>query len=326
MNLKSVSDLFPTPQFLNFSFAGLSISDNAIYCIQFGRKEKTLFIEKYIEKALPPGVVVSGQINDKDALIEILKGLKKDLNLNYVKVSLPEEKAYLFTAKIPRVTQKEIVSAIESKIEENVPVSPNELLFDYRLMDLSQKDYFIVSVSTVPITLVDLYVDIFEKAGLSLLSLEIESQAIVRSLLPKITPDNLDTVLVVNFGLEKVGLYVSVDRVVNFTSTLSTKGDASKNPDFISQEIKRLFLYWHTLKQNINKPKKKIKQIIICGDGFNDEIVAYLAANNHVPVVLGNVWTNVFDINKTVPVIPFKDSLKYATSIGLALHSSFLIQ
>jgi Tfp pilus assembly PilM family ATPase len=326
MNFSKISNVFPPPKFLDFPFAGLSISDSTIHCIQFGKKENSLYIEKYAEKNITPGIIVSGQINDKEDLINTLKILKKDLNLNCVKVSLPEEKAYLFTAKIPRVTQKEIRSAIESKIEENVPVSPNELLFDYKLMDHDQEDYFIVAVSALPISIIDLYVDIFEEVGLPLLSLEIESQAIIRSLLPEEKKEDQDTVLIINFGLEKVGLYVAVDRVVHFASTISVKVESSKISDFLSQEIKKLYLYWHTLKQNINKPKKKIKQIIICGEGFGDEIVSYLSINNQTPTVLGNVWINAFDINTNVPEISFSDSLKYATSIGLALPLSVLIQ
>ncbi|MFA5888899.1 MAG: pilus assembly protein PilM [Candidatus Paceibacterota bacterium] len=326
MNLKRISNIFPSPRFLSLPFAGLSISDSAIHCVQFSGGKKPLHIEKYTERALPADVIVSGQINDKEALVDILKVLKKDLKLGRVKVSLPEEKAYLFTAKIPRVTQEEIRSAIESKMEENVPVSPNELTFDYKIIDRSQKEYLIVSVSTLPITLVDLYVEIFEKAELPLLSLEIESQAIARSLLRRENPENLDTVLIVNFGPEKVGLYVVVDRVVHFTSTVSIKGESSKALDFLSQEIKRLYVYWHTLKQNAGRPEKKINQIIVCGEGFKDEIVSYLSTSSQTPTVLGNVWTNAFDVNTEVPEILFTDSLRYATSVGLALPSSILIQ
>jgi Tfp pilus assembly PilM family ATPase len=326
MMFNRISNFFPPPKFLDVPVTGLSISDSTIRCIRFGKKNNVLYIEKYAETPLLPGTIVAGQINNPEALINTLKIIKKDLNINHVKVSLPEEKAYLFTAKIPRVTQKEIRSAIESKIEENVPVPPNELLFDYKLIDRSQEDYFIVGVSTVPISLVDLYVDIFEKAGLSLISLEIESQSVARSVLPKENEDSLGTVLIVNFGLEKFGLYVVVNRVVHFTSTISNKGDFSETSDFLSQEIKKLYLYWHTLKQNAGKPNKKIKQIIVCGEGFDEKIVLHLSSHNQTPTVLANVWTNAFDINVNVPQIPFMDSLKYAAAVGLALPSDVLIQ
>lgn len=323
MKLNGIFNAFPPPKFLDVPFAGISISDSAIRCLQFGKKNDKLCIEKHVETGIAKGVITSGQINDKEALITQLLVLKKDLNLNYVKFSLPEERAYLFTTKIPFVKRKEVISAIESKIEENVPVPPTELIFDYKLTEHPQKGHLDVVVSALPISVVDIYVEIANKAGLSLLSLEIESQAIAKALL---SPDNADTVLIVNFGPNKVGLYVVTQRVVHFTSTVSTEGEALKNPDFLLQEIKKLYAYWHTLKDNLDKPDRKISQIIVCGEKFEDTVIQYLSVNIQTPVAFGNVWTNTFDINSEVPEIPFTDSLRFAAAIGLALPVNDLVQ
>lgn len=322
MNPSRIFDAFPTPKFLDIPYVGLSISDSAVRCIQFGKKRGKLYIEKYAEKIVPPGVVSGGQVNNKEEMVNILQSLKKDLNLNYVKISLPEEKAYLFTAKIPMVKENEVRSAIESKIEENVPVPPGELTFDYKITPHREKNHLDVVVSNLQISLVDSYVEIGEKAGLSLLSMEIESQAITRALLPE---NSLGTVLIVHFGKEKVGLYVSNDRIVHFTSTIQTKGESLNNPDFLLQEIKRLYMYWHTLKDNVDEPDRKIGKIIICGENFQDSIVQYISSHIESNVSLGNVWTNVFNISTDIPEISFNDSLKYAAAIGLALPSDTLM-
>jgi Tfp pilus assembly PilM family ATPase len=322
MTFHKIFNAFPPPKFLDIPYAGISISDTTVRCIKFTKKDKILHIEKYSEKTVPVGVISSGEINDKDVLIKILQDLKKDLNLDHVKISLPEEKAYLFTAKIPKVKKDEVLSAIESKIEENVPVSPAELLFDYKVLDHHKKDQLDVVVSALPIDVIDTYVEVATGAGLSLLSLEIESQAIARSLLK---PDNLDTVLIVNFGQEKVGLYVVSERIVHFTSTIITRGESLNNPDFLSQEIKKLYVYWHTLKENVDKAERKISQIIVCGENVDDSVVPYISAHNGAKVTLGDVWANVFNINTHVPEITFIDSLRYPAAIGLALPSSILI-
>ena len=322
MKFKKILDIFPTPKFLDISFSGLSISDSTIHCIKFGKKNRGLFIEKHAEKNIPIGVINSGQINNKEELTSILSSLKKDLDLSFVRASLPEEKAYLFTMKIPVVKQSEVKAAIESKIEENVPVSVSELIFDYKLVDYSKKGYLSAIVSALPISIIDTYVDVANNAGLELLSLEIESQSIARALLPK---GNLDTVLIVNFGKEKVGLYVVNNRIVHFTSTVVLKGESLNNPASLSQEIKRLYIYWHTLKENAGVPERKINKIIVCGEDLKETFIPYISAHNQSPVILGNVWENVFDIDNIVPEISFSDSLRYATAIGLALPSDVLI-
>lgn len=322
MKFKKFFDAFPPPKFLNVPYAGLSISDSAIRCIQFGKKGGNLYIEKYTERVIAPGVITSGNINNAEEMTHMLETLKKDLNLGYVKVSLPEEKAYLFTTIIPVVETDGARGAVEATIEESVPVSPAELLFDYRIIPHPEKNHLDVVVSALPIAFIDTYVAMLQGVGLSPLALEIESQSVARALLPK---GNIGTVVVAHFGREKVALYVVSGRVIHFTTTLPLKGEMETNLSFLSQEIKKLFIYWHTLKDNLDKPERLISQIIVCGENASDDIVAYLSANSKSPVTLGNVWANVFDLSKVVPPISLEDSLRYATAIGLALPSRTLI-
>lgn len=322
MKLSKIFDAFPPPKYLDFPFAGISISDTSIRSIQFGKKGGGLYIEKYTERALPIGVMTNGQINNEEEIVKVLADIKSEIKTEYVKISLPEEKAYLFNAKLPLVEKKELYSAIESKMEENVPVSPLELTFDYNLYYHKQKDHLDVTVSALPISLIDQYVSMVNKSGFKLLSLEIESQAVVRALLPE---NSRGTVLILNFSPGKVGLYVSSFRLVGFTSTLVMKGDVANQPSVLLQEIRRIFTYWHTLKDNVDKEDRKISQVIICGEKFEDSMVSYLSSNIDVAVLVGNVWTNVFDVNSTLPEISFSDSLKYAAAVGLALPQDILI-
>ena len=320
--LAKILDYLPPPKFLNIPFAGLSISDGALRCIQFGKKGGEIYIEKYAEKIIPAGIVNSGQINNIEELKKILQTLKKDLHLDYVRVSLPEEKAYLFTTTIPAVKQNEIRGVIESKIEDNVPLPGAELIFDYELIDNHKRENLDVVVSAAPVGVVSTYVGLMESAGLVPLSLEIESQAVARALLKK---DSAGTVMIVHFGQEKVGLYVASGGVVHFTSTSALKGESINNPEYLSQEIKKLGEYWHELKENLAKPEKKISQIIICGENFADKLITYIGTHNKTPTTLGNVWANAFDVGNVAPIISFSDSLRYVSAIGLALPSLILI-
>ena len=322
MNLKKIFKAFPPPKFLNIPFAGISISDTSIRCMKFAKKNGKHYLEKFAERPLAKGVIVDGQINNIEEVVNVLSGLKDEIKLQYVKMSLPEEKAYLFTAKIPMVGKDEIRSAVESKMEENVPVSPMELTFDYKLFERPEKDLIDVVVSALPISLIDTYVEIAEKSGLSLLSLEIESQAVTRAVVP-VGVDK--TVLTINFNAEKVGLYISAARVVRFTSTISTRGENANNPAYLMQEIKKLYTYWHTLKENVDKPEKQISQIYVCGEGFDEGVVSYIESHSKTPTSFANVWINAFDINKSIPEISFNDSLKYSGAVGLSLPSKIFI-
>jgi Tfp pilus assembly PilM family ATPase len=322
MILDKIFEAFPTPKFLGITYAGLSISDHAIRVMKFDKKGGKLTIEKYAEKLLPPGVISSGKVNNKEELTHIIELLKDELKLDYVKVSLPEEEGYLFTAKIPMVKQNEVKSKIEAKIEENVPVPSAELIFNYKITPNPEKERLDVVVSALPIGVVDTYIEIVQGAGLRMVSLEIEPQAVARALVKR---KNKDTLLIVHFGLGKASLYVVSERVVHFTSTVPLKGDSSEGLDMLSQEIKRLFTYWHTLKMNIGREDRKLEEIVICGENIKDSVSSYLSSHLEAKVSMGNVWTNVMNIEEGVPDISFNDSLKYVASVGLALPSNILI-
>jgi hypothetical protein len=323
MKFKNLLDSFPPPNFLNIPYTGLSISDTAIRCVQFSKSQNGLRLAKYSEKYLPEGFVTSGFINNVEDVANILREIKKDLKIQHIKVSLPEEKAYLFTTKIPKVEQKEIRGAIEFKMEENVPVSASELVFDYTVPDpFAHPDYLNVVVSAMPSSVIDVYMETMNKAELSLLSLEIESQSVARAL---VLVGDMKAYIIAHFGKNKVGLYVAYRRIVHFTSTISTIGLPEGDFSYISSEIKKLQIYWQTLKENVDDPNKKISKIIICGEDLPTDLESQLGVKAKLPSEFGNVWINAFDINKNIPEISHTDSLKYAPAIGLALPSEILL-
>ncbi len=322
MNFNKIFDYFPPPKFLEIPYAGLSINDSAVRAIQFGRKNGEQYILKYAEEILAPGVISGGDVINKEELVKALSILKSKMDLKFVKVSIPEEKAYLFTAKIPIVPENQVRIEVEEKIEENVPVPPGELLFDFRVVDSTQKDFLRVVVSNLPINVTDNYIKVINQAGLEPLSLEIESQAIARSL---IREEDKDTILIVNFSKDKVGLFIANKRIVHFTSTVQMKGDSENDLDSLSLEIKKLYGYWHSLKENVDKSEKRIQEIIICGENIPDTVLPYLSTHQNTKAILANVWVNAFDIDDNVPKIDFTSSLKYSASIGLALSSKVLL-
>ena len=116
------------PSYLEMSAAGLDISDQAIRFMEFAKSKDGLIPTLFGEEKLPQGVIVSGEINKKDELIKILSSIKRKYRLNFVKVSLPEEKAYFFKTEIPKVENSEIRQTIEFRLEENVPVRADEAL------------------------------------------------------------------------------------------------------------------------------------------------------------------------------------------------------
>ena len=345
---------FPTPRFLKMPAVGLDISDQSIHFAELVPKRQGYVLGRFGQRKIHPGVMESGVIKDKNGLKRILSSISREHGINLVNVSLPEERAYLVRMSVPRVKKRDLRGSIEFKLEEYVPLKADEAVFDYRIISESESEYDI-EVSALPKPVAESYFELFDGTGLLPLVFEIEAQAIARAVLPE---GDVATRMIVDFGETRTGLSVVSEGVVMFTSTLGIGGDTLndavkkrfgvsqteaermkkeyglvKNPgdkeffftlmqsiSVIKDEINKHFIYWHTHKGPGEKERGRIESIILCGGdsnllGFSD----YLSVNLKVPVSVGNVWINVNSFDDYVPEISLKESLRYATAIGLAL-------
>lgn len=311
--IEKLYNFFPTPKYLKKHTAGLSISDNHVRLIAFSETKKGLSLVSHKEVSIPNGVIISGEIQNKDELVSVLEKVRKDTGFSSVMASMPEEKVYLFETDIPKVLQSEIKSTIEFKIEENVPLKAPETIFDYVIIE-EKEDSLKLVVSALPKSTVESYEEVIISAGFSLYGMNIESQTMVRSII-KEGDDNL--YLVVHFSSDKIGVYVVKNRIVHFTSTINILRDPVNFYNKAAFEVLKVMNYW---SESIKKDKNlTFQKIIVCGSDFEHSCLDIISQTTGIKASLANVWVNAFDLKMYVPDIGFEDSLRYASAIGLAL-------
>ena len=339
------------------SAAGLDISDQAIRFMKFSENKNGLIPKLFGEEKLPQGIIVSGEIIKKDELIKILSSLKQKYSLNFVKVSLPEEKAYFFKTEIPKVENGEIRQSIEFRLEENVPVRVDEALFDYSVIieDHMRNDHLDVIVSVIPKQLAESYAEVLEKSGLTAVSFEVESKAIARS---AIKDGSGGSVMIINIRDRVTVVTLVRGGTVRFTSAFAIGGNLitealqknfsvsfseaekikneklySENKESIAiffslanivsvikDEIGKFYTYWLAKNDSSGESGGKISKIILCGkDAAIVGLKEYLSQNLKIEVETAQVWTNVLSLNDRLPEINFLESLNFAVAIGLAI-------
>lgn len=317
--------LFPPPKFLNIPYAGLDISDDEVRCIEYSGTSRGLTIRRYGVKSLPPGVIVGGEIQKAEALSEVISDLAKELKVNVVKASLPEEKMYLFKTEVPSADRKEIRQNIDFKLEENVPLSSDESIFFFNLIPntvvRASGAGSLVSVSVAPRNLIASYLDAIKACGITVLSFEIQAKAIARSLIPY---DSKETVIIIHIMERKTGVYIVCAGAVCFTSTIQWGNrqirDAKAGPAAfadLKKQIQQVENYWaeHGLGTTVSR-------IIFSGRGsLSEGLVSECIPDSAVRAEVGNVWLNAFSHDDYIPPIPYEDSLDYAVAAGLALPS-----
>ena len=345
---------FPPPNFLVASSFGLDISDESVKFVELIMTKDGIRLGRYGERAIPPGVIESGKIVDATRMEEVLSLLRKEEGVKSVRVSLPEEQVYLFRLRLEKAGLKNVREGIELALEEHVPIPAQDAIFDYDLVSEDEKSIE-VQVATIPKNIIENYLLIFEKSKISVNSFELEAQAISRATIKK---GDMETYMIVDFGKKRTGIFIVSQGIVMFASTLDLGGvmltnmikknfDISfeeadkmkqkyglqrnlKNKEIFAvllnsasvlrDEIVKHFLYWHTHKDEENKNNPTIKKIIFCGGDSNlIGLSDYVSVSMKSTVEMANVWINVENVGNYIPEMNFRQSLAFATALGLAL-------
>jgi type IV pilus assembly protein PilM len=359
--LSFVQRVFPPPAFMSFNCVGVDISDTSLKFIEFERKrthDTHLHLKHWGDLEIPSGVVDRGNVHDGTQLAKVLAEVKAQTGTDYVNISLPEERAYLFETTVAIDTpQKDIRSLLEFRLEENVPLSPRDAYFDYVIVGEDEPHRMLrVVVAVYAQGTINSYYEACKAASLIPISFEIEAQAIARASIPQ---SYKHTSLIVDFGKTRMGIGIVHQGVLMYTSTTEIAGEQisqdlrgilgnvaeselteikntrglmrtkenekladifEKYAENIVDELSIRMHYWNT--RGIETEEREIKKIILCGGSANlFGLPEFLSRRLSVPTERAHVWDNAFSLQRFVPPITRRYSYGYATAIGLALRN-----
>lgn len=345
---------------------GLDISDLTVKFVKIKHLRRGLEIEYYGEAALPAGVIENGEIKKSGELLTVLKKNLVDIDGRqipdrFVVAALPEEKSFVRLLQLPRVQIHEIAAAIRWELEANIPLPIDQTYFDYEVVhgENMPSDHLDVLVTVFPRDIVESYAMVLKGAGLKPLALELESQAISRSLLA----DSMvgEGYIIIDLGMTRTSfilygggsiiLTLSIDvggkdfdATIAKTLGVSREEAISIKKEFgldkhyrsgelldslipilsaLVDELKKQIWYYHDHAEHRHGAfPADIKAIYLVGGDANlIGLDKYLAVSVKKPVVIGNPFLRVYrQQDGRVPAIPKNISLKYATAIGLALR------
>lgn len=359
----ALTKFLPPPSFMTMPSIGVDISDTSMKYVSFIpslRKNRDKILSQWGSIDIPASVLERGEVLDQKSMTEILREFKDKTKAEYIRVSLPEERAYIFETEIKKnVPPKEIKSLLEFRLEENVPIPAREAIFDYEILpNYDNESVAKVVVVAYQSETIMRYFEVCHEAGLIPLSFEVEAQAMARAVVPASCQD--DVVMLVDFGKTRTGvgivssgalLYTSTidiggghlsqvlrkvfgdlpeDELTNLKNTYGLIGSLEDTKVYdalvptisvIKDEIAIRMQYWH--QRGRDRSARRIKKIIISGGSVNLRgLPEYLTEVLGVSCVRANVWENAFDTSLTIPPIDKNHSYGYATAIGLALKNT----
>ncbi len=330
----------PSPFFLNISYAGIDFSSESIKYVDFVVDTKGLKLKKFGAK----------EITEKDFFAsEEAKNFLKEISkksIKFAKVVVPEQLSYIFTIPL----EGEIDSAreeIEFHIEENVPISLKDAVFDYVAYFEAGKKW--AAVTVIASDVINNFENFLNQAGIEPISFLSESAAISRNLILK---NQKGISLIAHICRDKTVVIISKDGIVKFSSVIQSGGEILseaiskylnvgmdqaekiKNEQgfnmntedhnsfmalgnaisIIRDEIERVIIYWQTH----NASDGAIEKVILSGsNALMPGLPEYLSESLRIKVEKGEAWINFPRYKDEVPVIPFKDSLSFTPSLGL---------
>lgn len=323
---QSLFDVLSVPRFLTLDTAGIDISAKSVSAMKLLHKRGVSLPKQYKEILLEEVCELLETRDDLgrcEPLRQALQTLKQELTLTYVTVSLPEVKTYTFKTSVPRAAIPTIEDALTVKLQENVPLNPNELLYDFQLLPIRGSGHTVDVVVTVfPKNVIETYTALLQEVGLIPVAFESESQANARAV---IAQDDMTPYLLMHMGYSKVSFAIIERGAVHYTSSMPYSSEeivadfAAQPAQALKAKINTLLVYWFTNKHNPSTDEKISNTILTGPFATAPGLVAFLEQHLRINVDIANVWRNCFDVNEHIPELSRADSLRYSTAIGLAL-------
>lgn len=346
------SKFFAPPKFLEMSAVAVEILSSGIYFLTTKKTNRGLLPDKFGLVPLSHGAVVAGEIVNREEVIKALIDIRKKTDTNFVRFSIPEEQTYIFKTHLPDLKPEEIREVLDFKLEENIPLSSKEAVFDYDIVKTKKpKNGLDVVVSATSLKVVEDLQSIFLSASLTPTFFSPESNNIAKA---AVKLGNEQILIIVNIKEVNTVMSLVVSGVVYQTSSVNFGGGAftdalAKYYKISSSEVdksKREKLYKENenslemfsqvvntvsaLKDEISKfisycneredVTTRVDRLIICGqDAMIVGLTKYLSANLDLPVEVADVWSNNFKFDNYVPELSRQESLDYAAVNGLNL-------
>lgn len=344
MKAKSFFELFPPPAFLTMPTTGLSVESEMVRVITFEKKYGNSVVKKQSEYLLESGAIVAGEVVKPESFVSAFKKAKEEHGARFVRMALPEEKAYVYDAVIPMPETGELSDAVEFSIDQNIPLSAAEAVFDFAVigepfLNNEVKSVRIV-VSAYPRAMIETWVELLGQAGITPIHFAVESQSVAHAVVPH---GDKRPRLLVHFLKDKTIVAVVSEGLVRFSTSVAggTTGGSleqahaekilsSHEGEKISEsiellavrdEVRKVFSYWLS-KEGIHSKKdpQNIQSIVVTGHVADIvDVAEYLGTHAGVPAYRGNVWQNAFSVDEVVPTIEFEQSLALAVVVGVGL-------
>ncbi len=210
-------------------FLGLDIGSKSVKAVQLSGSSNKRLVAYASTPLQSPALNFENpeQINT-DVLRQPLKELvsSSGFTTRNAVVSLPESKIFTRVVEMPKMSKKELGTAIKFEAEQYIPVPLDDVTMDWEFIPESTNSNGKMGVLLVaaPKTLISNIVEMLKKSGITPVAIESETISLVRSVVGN--NENLPTTMIISIGAATTDLTIVKSGSVRFTRSIGTGGEA----------------------------------------------------------------------------------------------------
>lgn len=330
-------------------FLGVDLGSTSIKIVELkkARPLPSLVTYGYLEKAI--GDIRGGEEEeDKRQMAKALKNLcqRARVSTDLAVTALPSFSVFSSTINLSNVSAKNLKEAINQETKKIIPIPLEDAVLDWKILEksiISKKENYRVLINVAAKKLVKDYMEIFKEVKLRLLSLEIESFALARSLIgrdPAITmiidfsAVSTDIIIVekmmpvfhrsINLSGINLTRHISQSLNLNFQKAEQFKRDLSSSdqlPPFIETFLKSIIEEInYSVQFYKNQTGREIEKIILSGgSSYLPKLDEYFSKVLNLKIVIGNPWKRISYPTEIEPAL-LEVAPRFSVAIGSALR------
>lgn len=254
---------------------GLDIGSHSIKAVEISRKGGRLGLSRYGIGALPPDVIVDGEIMDREVVVDCIQELLEENGISAKNVASAISGRSVIVKRITMdvASEEEAKDAIYWEAEQHVPYGIDEVTLDFQILAETaegQKDILLVAAKKET---VEMHTSLLYDAGLVPYVVDVDSLAMQNSFEMNYESDPEEKILLLNVGASVTNVSLLSGGAPLFTRDLSVAGNA-----FI-EEIQRVF--------NVDRDEAEKLMKGFGEDGAEDERMGTILENVGQDLLLG---------------------------------------
>lgn len=242
---------------------GIDINTTSLKTVELTREKQRIHLRSFAHDPVPEGVIVEGCLSDKETVSTTLAKQVQQFGWQnrQAVTAVRAKKALIRHLKVPAMPASELRQAVHWEAEKYLPLEQNDYVLDF--MNLGRvgprtERRVLILLAAIPRDIAMTYYEVFARASLELVALEIIPLALQRA----INAGQHEDYAIVHIDHDSTHLVVISANRISFTRTIAlTAANSFKRSNDLGRELKRSLDFWQPQAQG-----KNIEHLYITGD------------------------------------------------------------